>query len=165
MSAPAPGDPLATLAEGFAGAQVLCFGFGERQFFMTPDPGLLTHLSALLPSRSALLMTALRAPADAAFGAGNVVVLHVTPPAEAALRRFLWRSLELDAAGAPVRLADGPYPGSVFWAAVDTYDAFFTCNTWTADGLRAAGLPVGGPVVFAGQVMSQVRQIAARQEP
>ena len=142
---------------------MLCFGFGERQYLLSADRGLLTQLSALLPSQSALLMTALRAPPAAAFGAENVVVLHVTPPAEAALQRFLWRSLDRDAAGAPVRLADGPYPGSVFWTASGTYDAFNTCNTWTADGLRAAGLPVGGPILFAGQVMSQVRQIAARQ--
>ena len=151
------------MAAGFAGASVLCFGFGERQYLLSADRGLLTELSALLPSRSALLMTALRAPPAAAFGADSVVVLPVTAPAEAALRHFLWRSLALSAAGAPVRLADGPYPGSVFWAASGTYDAFSTCNTWTAAGLRAAGLPLRGPVLFAGQVMSQVRQIAPQQ--
>ena len=144
--------------------RVLCFGFGERQYLVSQDHGLLTELSALLPSRAALLMTALRAPPQAAFGAENVVVLHVSPAAEAALRRFIGRSLKRDAAGAPIRLRDGPYPGSVFWAAAGTYDAFSTCNTWTADGLRAAGVTLGGPIVFAGQVMSQAREAAAERQ-
>ncbi len=107
-------------------------------------------------------MTALRTPPAAAFGAANVVTLRVTPAAAAGMRRFLWRSLKRDGAGAPILLRAGPYPGSVFWAASGTYDAFSTCNTWTADGLRAAGIPLGGPIVFAGQVMSQLRRIAAR---
>lgn len=159
---PPPDDRLAVLGAGFPGASVLCFGFGERQYLLTPDHGLLEELSALFPSRAALLMTALRTPPADAFGAGNVVTLPVTAAAEAGLRRFIWRALSLDAAGRPIRLRDGPYPGSVFWAASATYDAFSTCNTWTADGLRAAGIALGGPIVFSGQVMSQVRQIAAR---
>ena len=161
VAAPArPGDPLAPFAAGFAGAHVLCFGFGERQYLLGHDPGVLEMLSALLPSRSALLMTALRAPPEAAFGAGNVVTLRVPAASEAAVRRFIRESVRTDAAGQPMRLRDGPYPGSVYFAGTGTYDAVRTCNTWTADGLRRAGLPVAGPVVFAGQVMSQVRRIA-----
>ncbi|MDA8251928.1 MAG: DUF2459 domain-containing protein [Rhodospirillales bacterium] len=163
VAAPAEGsDPLVPLAEGFPGARFLCFGFGERQYLLSPGPGLLETLSALLPSRAALLMTALRAPPAAAFGADSVVVLRVTEAGETALRGFLRGSVQNDAAGAPIRLRDGPYLGSVFFAATGTYDAFTTCNTWTADGLRTAGVKIGGPVIFAGQVMSQLRQIAAK---
>ncbi len=63
-----------------------------------------------------------------------------------------------------MRLADGPYAGSVFYAANETYDAFYTCNTWTALVLRQGGLPVDPRgVVFAEQVMQQVTQIASDQ--
>ncbi|HET8996284.1 MAG TPA: DUF2459 domain-containing protein [Acetobacteraceae bacterium] len=158
-----PDDPLAPFAVGFVGARFLCFGFGERQYLLGGDHGVLEMLSALLPSQSALLMTVLSAPPDAAFGAENVVTLRVPAASEAAVRGFIRDSVRLDADGRPVRLQGGPYPGSVFFAGTGTYDAVRTCNTWTADGLAAAGLSVGGPVLFAGQVMSQVRQIAARQ--
>jgi uncharacterized protein (TIGR02117 family) len=163
VAAPAPADPLAALAAGFPGARFLCLGFGERQYLLSPDPGLGEMLSALLPSRAALLVTALSAPPAEAFGAANVVELGITTEGAARLGAFLWRSLETTRTGAPVRLRDGPYPGSAYFAATGTYDAFTTCNTWTADGLRAAGLPVGGLVIFAGQVMSQARSIAAAE--
>ena len=154
-------DPLAPFAAGFPGATELCFGFGERQWLVTHERGVAEMLSALLPSRAALLLTALRAPPVEAFGAADTVTLHVPPASAAALRRFIRRSTRFDAAGRPVRLAAGPYPGSVFFAATGTYDALSTCNTWSAAALRHAGVPVGGPVVFAGQVMAQVRRIAA----
>jgi hypothetical protein len=61
-------------------------------------------------------------------------------------------------------LADGHYPGSVFYAARDTYDGLFTCNTWAADTLRTGGLPMpAAGVLFAGQVMSAANRISARQ--
>lgn len=157
------GDPLAALAADFPGARFLCFGFGERQYLLTAEPGFLEALSALLPSRAAVLMTALSAPPAAAFGPDKVIDLRVTEAGERALRAYLWRSLQIDATGKPAWLRDGFYPGSVFYAASRTYDIFNTCNTWTADGLRAAGFPVRGPVIFAGPLMSQLRQIAAAQ--
>ncbi len=61
-------------------------------------------------------------------------------------------------------MGDGPYPGSVFYAARGTYDAFDTCNTWTAEMLHAGGLPMPtAGVLFAGQAMGMARRIGAQQ--
>jgi uncharacterized protein (TIGR02117 family) len=152
-----------TLAHGFDGARYLCFGFGERQYVVERHHDVLTMLSALLPSQGALLMTALRDTPAAAFGPGDVVSLGVSRAGAAGLAAFLRRSTQTDGAGQPVRLADGPYPGSVFFGATGTYDLLYTCNTWTADGLRVAGLPISDGVLFSGGVMRQVRRVAATQ--
>jgi len=154
--------PISALTRDFPGVRTLSFGFGERQFLLTRHPGFGEMLSAMLPSRSALLMTALNSPPAEAFGADNVVTLGVSRAGLTAATGFIWNSLETRD-GVAVRLADGPYPGSVFFAASGTYDAFDTCNTWTATGLRVAGLPVNAGVIFAGQVMSQARSIVVRQ--
>ncbi len=160
-----PADPLAPFAAAFPGARTLCFGFGERQYLFSADHGLLDKLSALLPSRALLVVTALPAPPAAAFGADRVVVLRLGPGGEAALHRFLGESAERTADGAPRFFRPGPYPGSAYYAATGTYDMLDTCNTWTMAGLRAAGLVRGGgAVVFAGQVMSRARRIAAAQQ-
>ena len=45
----------------------------------------------------------------------------------------------------------------------ETYDAFHTCNTWTALVLRDAGVPVDTHVLLADQVMQQVERIATVQ--
>jgi len=150
---------LMNLAQGFDGARFLCFGFGERAYIVTREHGVLTALAALLPSEAALLMTVLRAPPGAAFGDANVVTLAVSDLGLTGLQTFLQHSVQTDAEGKPVRLGDGPYPGSVFFGATGTYDAFYTCNTWTSDALRSAGLPIRYGVLFAGGVMDQARQL------
>ncbi len=153
--------PLATVKQPFPGVRYLTFGFGERAFYTSRHMDLFAMLRALLPSRAAILVTALRvAPADA-FGRENVVSLPLTATGLARLDGFLWsyppkgRNEQLELLGT------GPYPGSLFYNAAGTYDAAFTCNTWTANGLRAAGLPISAEqVVFAGQLMGQVHALA-----
>jgi uncharacterized protein (TIGR02117 family) len=155
--------PLATLEKSLAGVRFLVFGFGERQFLVNRDRHSGAMLSALLPSESALLMTALGATPEQAFGRQNIVTIRVSRAGLQRIEAAIWREFALSVTGAPVLLADGPYPGSVFYAARDTYDVLYTCNTWTADILRAGGLPIpAAGVVFAGQVMGMVRWIAAR---
>ncbi len=158
------GEPLTGLDQRFPWVRFLTFGFGERQFLLTRRATFGGMLSAMLPSRSALLMTALATAPEAAFGAEHVVVLHISRDGLARIEAAVWQELEKSATGEPVLLAGGPYPGSVFYAARGTYDAFDTCNTWTADMLRAGGLPVpAAGVLFVGQVMGMARAISAQQ--
>jgi uncharacterized protein (TIGR02117 family) len=156
--------PLTALERPFPGVRFLTFGFGERQFLVTRQVSVGAMLAALLPSSSALLMTALGTTPEVAFGPEHVVVLRVSRAGMARIEASIWRELERSDAGEPVRLADGPYPGSVFYAARDTYDGFYTCNTWTASMMRSAGLPMATTgILFAGQVMGTARWIGARQ--
>ncbi|AOZ09874.1 DUF2459 domain-containing protein [Cupriavidus malaysiensis] len=165
LAYPDAGERVRALASGFDGARFLCFGFGERQFVMAREHGVLATLSALLPSRAALLMTVLNAPPEAAFGAREVVNLEVGEKGLDGLQAYLRASVQDTADGQAMRLGDGPYPGSVFFAATGTYDAFFTCNTWTAEGLRAAALPVDGNILLSGTLMRQARGLARQQAP
>lgn len=156
--------PLVSLERDFPGIRFMVFGFGERQYYMARDAGFGEMLSALLPSKSAILMTALRAPPEQAFAEQQVVVLRVPQNAIDRIALLLWQALEKTADGTVLRLDEGPYPGSLFYASYETYDAFHTCNTWTARLLHEAGIPVDSRgVLFAGQVMQQVAQIAAMQ--
>jgi hypothetical protein len=155
--------PLGALAQPFPGLRVLVLGFGERQYLLSRRADFGEMLSALLPSRSALLATALAGTPQAAFGSDSVVALAVSAAGLARVEAAIWQELEQRDGGA-VRLAEGPYPGSVFYAARGTYDAFDTCNTWTMAMLHAGGLPISAAgVVFSGQVMAAARAIAARQ--
>jgi uncharacterized protein (TIGR02117 family) len=153
---------LANLEDAFPGVRFLTFGFGERQFVVNREKTFGAMLNALLPSQSAVLMTALRASPQDAFGSSNVIELHVSRTGLDRIEATIWQEFELSPGGEPMLLADGPYPGSVFYAARDTYDGLYTCNTWTAETLRTAGLPmpVTG-VLFAGQVMGMARWIGA----
>lgn len=155
----------AWLAQDFIGATHLCFGFGEREFVMTHEHGILATLSALWPGRGAILMTVLRDTPAAAYGAEKVVTLRVGETGKTRLADYLARSVEHDDLSRPVRLGDGPYAGSLFFGATPDYAGYYTCNTWTADALRAAQLPVDGSVLFASAVLRQAREVAACQRP
>ena len=79
------------------------------------------------------------------------------------LSNYLWAAFEKSGDGPPRRLAAGPEPGSVFYAATGTYSATYTCNTWTAEGLRVGGIPVTpAGVVFVSELTDQLRSLSAR---
>ena len=137
---------LATLAGEFP-AKFLCFGFGElgmRDYGPRPRGG--ETLASLAPSEAVLLVLPLdRPPAEAfdtASGDAQVLALRVSDAGARNLSEFVWRSVLLGPDGAPVHLRPGVNEGSMFFAASGTYNAPATCNTWSATGLRMAGLPV-----------------------
>jgi uncharacterized protein (TIGR02117 family) len=156
--------PLSIMPADYPGATYLTFGFGERQFLLTRHTSVFLMLSALFPSHSALLMTAIKAPPEDAFDSRNVAMMHISPDALADLKAALWAAFEKGPDGKPLRLADGPYLGSTFYAGSDTYAGYFTCNTWVAKMLEAGGLiDSTRGVLFSGQAMHLARGVAARQ--
>jgi uncharacterized protein (TIGR02117 family) len=155
--------PLAYLKRDFPGVRYMVFGFGERQYYMARDAGSSQMLAALFPSKSAILVTALRETPTEAFADQTVVTLHLPRSGAERIAMRIWDDLERSADGSASRLANGPYVGSAFYASPETYDALHTCNTWTALVLREGGLPMNTHVLFADQVMQQVEQIAIMQ--
>jgi uncharacterized protein (TIGR02117 family) len=158
------GPLAATIGPRFPGARYLVFGFGERAYLMGEDRSPIQLLLALFPHPGAMMVTALRAPPEAAFGSGDVVALRVPERSVDQVAAFIWSFFRQDARGQPEPIAWGPYPGSLYYASTGTYALAFTCNTWSAEALHLAGLPVTiAGVVFAGQVMAEARRIAAAQ--
>jgi hypothetical protein len=156
---------LQAVAGGFPAARTLEVGFGERDWMLAADKGFFDMLRALAPGPGVLLVTPLRSSPAEAFGAGNVVTLRLSRAALGRVLSFVWHDMEKDAAGMPLRVADGSDPGSVFYASSATYSGSYTCNTWTADALASAGLPVSASgVVLADQLMDRARAVAAEQQ-
>lgn len=161
---------LATQARGtlgqlrtvFPGVRTLVIGFGQRAYLLHPHPDFGDMLAALAPGPGAMLVTALRDTPRTAFPATDIVELHVSAPGLARLVDFVTKSFERTPGDGPRAIADGPYPGSLFYASTRTYSAGYTCNTWTAEALQTAGLPVHADgVVFADEVAYQARRVAA----
>ncbi len=154
--------PLAELAAGFHGATTLTFGFGDRAFVLARHRGLGDALGALFPNPGLVLLTVLATSPAAAFGAHDVVLLHVSRTGFAAIAQFIWKSLATEGDEPPKPYGPGPYPGSLYYAASIPYDAFYTCNTWIAEALRAGGVPVqAAGVLFASEIMREARRAAA----
>jgi len=152
--------PLAALKPNFRGARYLVFGWGAHDYYMAQNPGIGDLLRATTPGPAVVLVIPLQISPEMFFGASNVFVLPAPPEGIQRLSQFLWDYLDKDETGAPSRIGVGPYPQSVFYISTGTYNLSHTCNTWTAEALRVAGLPVSATgVVFAGQVLDQLPPI------
>lgn len=148
------------LAAEFAGARYLVFGWGERGYYMAANPGIGDVLRALVPGPAVTLVVPLGVPPADAYGAQNVLALPVSHVGLAHAAAFLGGSIAEDH-GNLLRAGAGPEPGSVFFESTGSYDIAHTCNTWTAEALAAAGLPVDpAGVVFADQVVRAARPLA-----
>lgn len=155
--------PLASVRAALPRARYLLFGFGDRHYLLSRGRSFGELLGALWPGPGVMLVTGLVASPAAAFGPSDVTRLTVGAAQERDLEHFVWRSLALRP-GAAAPLAPGPYTGSLYYASAQRYSAFHTCNTWTAEALDAAHLPVSSTgVEFAGQVWAQVRRLAGRR--
>jgi uncharacterized protein (TIGR02117 family) len=154
--------PARSLEQDFAGARYLVIGWGQRDYYMAPNPTAADLLRALLPGPSVMLVRPLNGPPSGSSGDVEIVGLHLSQTGLDLLSKYVGSYIEMGANGTPHRIGAGPSGGSIFYASTGEYDASHTCNTWTAEALHAAGLPVDPEgVVFAGQVMRQVRRIPA----
>ncbi|HUC65020.1 MAG TPA: DUF2459 domain-containing protein [Stellaceae bacterium] len=157
--------PLVRVADAFPGAHFLVFGFGDREYYMSRQESVMQTMRAMFPGPGVILVTALKQPPADAFGAERVVTLRISCDEFSNIRAFVAHSLATRTDDRPQPLAEGPYPGSEFYASEEIYDLFHNCNRWTAEGLHEAGLPVNPEsVIFAGQVMGQVEALA-KAEP
>jgi uncharacterized protein (TIGR02117 family) len=152
------GARLVGLRRWFPEAHYLVFGWGDRSFYMAANPGVGTALRALFPASSVLFVRGhAEPPTDL-----EVRWLCLSPVQARRLDAYLGRYLKTGLGDEPIDLGPGLSPDSHFFASTGAYDAFHTCNTWTAAALESAGLPVSARgVVFAGQVMSELRSLPA----
>lgn len=133
----------------YGGYPYAAIGWGERTFYLeTPtwaDVRVTTVLAAALGSRRTLMH-----------------VEHLPRPREGAdVRRLVLRPEEYRRLAATIRasFAERPthergYAGyDVFYEARGRYSAIRTCNAWTGDVLRAAGVRVGWWTPFPWSVM------------
>jgi uncharacterized protein (TIGR02117 family) len=149
------------LLDGFPDARYLVFGWGERGYYTSPDPGVGDALRALAPGPAALLVVPLSAPPTEAFKDESVLTLPVSSPGIERLDAYLGGYVATDVDGRPRLIGPGPERGSAFYASTGDYSIARTCNTWTAEALHVAGLPVDAAgVVFASQVRDEAQPLA-----
>jgi hypothetical protein len=156
-------DPsLAFIARRFPQAKYLFFGFGDRHYLLSKKKGAATLAGALFPGPGVILVTAIANSPVQAFGGPHLIELALPLPQAAAAQRFVRHALAGNE-GDIAALAEGPYEGSAYYAALARYSGLHTCNTWAAEALKSAGFEVRTHLVlFAGQTWREARKIKAR---
>ncbi len=139
-----------TRARGDAGPPggYYCFGWGDRTFY--PETPFLEDLNFRLVTRALFLPTA--GAVRISFYRGPISGPVVTPFTVTrkqldALYTYIDEFLLRDADGAfivvPPERVNEVYGDSLFLHARGTYSLFHTCNNWTAQALKQAGIRTG----------------------
>lgn len=131
-----------------ANAEWIAFGAGERRVYLeTPTWGDLTVKTAAIALTGGERVMHVQWVANPAYSARE---LRVTPEQY----RRLWASVrsefQLGPGGKPIRIDHPGYGfGDAFYHGVGKANAINTCNQWTADRLRVAGVkaPLWSPFV------------------
>jgi uncharacterized protein (TIGR02117 family) len=154
--------PLTRFRTLFPGARMLVFGYGKRTFMIAPAHTLGEWIIGPFPGPAAVEVSAISSDAATAYGAEHVETLTLPPGGAARLSAFLWQALSKDDAGNPAYIAQGNWPGSLFYEASTTYGLLHTCNSWSAQALAASGLPITpAGVVFSSTLDAQVRHLSS----
>ena len=155
--------PLATLRAALPEAHYLLFGFGDKHYLLSRANSFEGMVGAIWPGEGLVLMTGVAGMPEQAFGVAGVTRLRVSAAQAEKLEEFVWNTL-VTHDGIATALAPGPYDESLYYESTLRYSGLHTCNTWTAEGLRSAGLPVHSfGVEFSWQVWPQVRRLTAQR--
>ena len=153
------GPDLDRLLQPATNAYYFMFGWGNRKFYMAPSPGLGMDIEALFPSKSTVLIESCENPPRECYT--SAIRFHIVNVSVAGLDKldnYLVQSLQTDMTDKLQALGPGPDAGSEFYASGFSYDAFHTCNTWTAKALYTAGVSINyHGVIFADQLWRQLK--------
>ncbi len=154
-----PGNAWPALG-GFADAQYLEVGWGDMDYYRTPDPhGGLIVKAALLPTASVLHIVGFNTPVPAYFPYSEIIRIELSSAGFEHLATTLAASFSLDESGNARSLGPGIYGNSRFYLSGESYHLLNTCNVWTARMLRAAGLAITpATAIRVESLMSQARK-------
>jgi uncharacterized protein (TIGR02117 family) len=159
--------PIAVLPElrDFPSAEYLEFSWGDRDYFPAPDAGIgLAIKAAFWSSGSILHVVGFREAVENFFPSGEIIDIHLSEENFHRLIKFLSDTFSRPDPPAPAEARPGLFPHGRFYAAEGKFSLFRTCNTWVAEALSSAGLPIRPNYVFtAANLGNQLRPFSAGQ--
>lgn len=142
----------------FPDADYLEVGWGDRDYYQAPQPGVWMALKAAFwPTSSVLHVIGLKGPLTRYYPHSEIIELKPSIDAFRRLCRFIHDSYQRDGPRA-APISPLAHPISRFYPARGSFHLLRTCNAWTATALRAAGYPIGAfSAVFSSTLVSRSR--------
>jgi hypothetical protein len=157
-------DSLPELVD-FPDAEFIEFSWGDKDYFPNPDAGVFTAIKAAFwSSGSVLHLVGFSGNPKSFYRSGELVELRLTATAHGRLLGYLSRSFFRPPPKDRAEASAGLFPYSRFYPATHKFSLLKTCNTWVAEALESAGLPVSpGNVVTADSLATQLSGIEGRE--
>ena len=157
-------DPLSRFRDSFPANPWISFSFGERRYELQQKHDAIDNLIAILPGPGIVMVIGHTAPIETGAPTLRATPLKISRAGLDRLQDFIWRDFATGAYAGVDMLRDAPEFNMRVYASTASYDGTYTCNTWTLEALRAAGLPTSPlGVLFADQAMRQIRDIQQGQ--
>ena len=149
----------------FPDAQWIEVGWGDAAFYRDPDPDMGAVLAAaLVPTPAVLHLVAMPTHPARYLPAAEVVAIPLDPAQFARLVAYVSGSVDRGDRPRAESIADGLYPVSRFYPALGSFSLARTCNTWVAQGLAVAGVPIDADgVVRASTLMARIAAALGRR--
>ncbi|HWP23476.1 MAG TPA: DUF2459 domain-containing protein [Candidatus Binatia bacterium] len=145
----------------FSGAAYVEFGWGDWDYYQAPDPGLGLATKAAFWSRGSVLHVYPAAGSlETEYAGREVLEVAVDELGFKRVLTFVSATFSRPKAPEPAQgWSVESIPGR-FYKAEGEFHLFRNCNTWIADALRSAGIPVSGLIVTSGSLMEALRPYA-----
>lgn len=159
--------PAAVLPElrDFPSAEHLEFSWGDRDYFPAPDPGIgLALKAAFWSSGSILHVVGSTGAVENILPGAEILEIGLSEDGFRRLIKFIADTFSRSSPEAPAEARPGLSANARFYPAQGKFSILRTCNTWVAEALSAAGLPVSPRyVITARSLAGQVRSLADKQ--
>lgn len=134
-------------------------GWGERAFYPAPHNDSGAAMRALLwRNASVLHLVAFDTAVPSYFPVAQRVALDLDGDSYRRLVGAIGASFDRDPDGRAVDVGAGLYGDGRFYGSRDRYHLFNTCNVWTAQKLKTAGLPLAPwRAITTGMLLRQAR--------
>ena len=152
-------ERVAILQRDFANAEYLEIGWGDSDFYQTPEPHIGHILKAgLFPSQSVLHLVGFNGRVEQYFPYSEIIEITLSPKQLKALSEYIAASFAIDGGGKS--LGRGLYGDSHFYRSNESYHIFNTCNVWTARALLRADLDIHpASAISVDNLMKQLREL------
>jgi len=146
---------LPQLYERFADTPYLEFGWGDREYYQAEEiTSGLTMRAIFLPTESVVRAVAVQERPDIHFADNELEILCLDSRQYSLLIGFIEHSFYKDIDGNIKNSKDGADGDSQFYKGEGHYYLMNTCNSWTARGLKSAGLNISPTFkLTAGSIM------------
>ncbi len=147
----------------FPDAEYLEVGWGDKDYYMSPNPHLAMALKAgLLPTPSVLHIVGFSGSVVASFPQNEIIRVDLSHDGFKRLCSYIENSYAKDEAGSSQMVGKGLYGSSRFFMSRETYHAFNSCNVWAARALHNAGCPIApATTLTAADLMTRAASFGA----
>ena len=153
-------DALPELSD-FPDAKYIEFSWGDQDYFPDPNSAVWDALRAAFWSGGSVLhLVGFNENVGQFYRGAQIFELRLTAAAERQLIYFISQTFARANSNSRAPARPGLFPYSRFYPAAGKFSVLRTCNTWVAEALASAGLPISPrSVLTAGNLASQLADI------